>query len=383
VENYSTHSDNQEGICIQVYEGDHTRICENNFLCKFELIGIPAAPSGVPRITVCFDIDADGILSASAKDQATGNKKEITITNTGRLSKEEIKKLVREAKKYKAEDEEHNVKVETKNALENYAYNMWNTFKDVKFAAKVPSANREKIEDAIKQTIDWVERNQLAEADEFEFKMKELESICNLVVDKIEHGSNGDDMGGATQGEDKDQTQGVDEQYVAQDEKHKKKKNIEEEKMAEKEIIKNEVHKEEIEKVVKKDEMAMDGARQEDKVPEREIKNQAQEAEIHIAQDEEHKKKAETIPEDREHGKKVVAKKALENCAYYMRYRIQDVKNALAETEDAIEQTIHWLGRNQLVEAHEFDNRMKDLEGICYPFIAKMYQGAGSSSGKS
>ncbi|XP_059429571.1 heat shock cognate 70 kDa protein 2-like isoform X1 [Corylus avellana] len=322
-ENYSTHSDNQGGLCIEVYEGEHTRICENNFLCKFELRGIPAAPRGVPRITVCFDIDADGILNASAKDQATESKKEITITNTGRLSKEEIKKLVRKAEKYKAEDVKHNKKVETKNVLENYAYNMRSTFKDDKFAAKVPSANRESVEDAIEQAIDWVKRNQLAEADEFEFKMSELESICNPVIYKIEHGSDGDDN-------------------MAQDEPE---------------------HKNE--------EMAMGGGTQEDKEPEREI--------IKTQEAEEHKKAAKTIPEDREHGKKVEAKKALENCAYYMRYRIRDVKNALAETEDAIEQTIHWLGRNQLVEAHEFDNRMQDLEGICYPFIAKMYQGAGTS----
>jgi heat shock protein 1/8 len=131
---------------------------------------------------------------------------------------------VREAKKYKAEDEEHNVKVETKNALENYAYNMRNTFKDEKFAAKVPSANREKIEDAIEQTIDWVERNQLAEADEFEFKMSKLESICNPVIDKIEHGSDGDDMGGATQKKDKEpEREIIKNQAHSSGEGHKKK----------------------------------------------------------------------------------------------------------------------------------------------------------------
>jgi heat shock protein 1/8 len=404
-ENFSAKTENQDSVSINVYEGESIGTRDNNLLGKFELSGIRPAPSGVPQITVCFDIDADGILSASAKDQATGKKNEITITNTGRLSKEEIKKLVRKAKKYKAEDEEHNMKVDTKNALENYAYNMRNTFKDEKFAAKVPSANREKIDNAIEQAIDWVERNQLAEADEFQFKMSELENICNPVISKIEQGSDGDDMGGAVQ-EDKEPEREIKnraqeaEQYVGQDEEHKKEK-IEEEKKAEKVIkkekkdkepekeIKNEVQeaekymvqdeeneKEKIRKKVKKDKKAM--ATQDDKEPEREIKNQAQEAEKYMAQDEEHKKKAETIPEDREHQKNAEAKNALENCAYYMKYRIRDVKNALAKTEDEIEQTIHWLERNQHVEAHEFDNRMKELEGICYPFIAKMYQGARS-----
>ncbi|KAG2317941.1 hypothetical protein Bca52824_021063 [Brassica carinata] len=163
----------------------------------FELSGIPPAPRGVPQITVCFDIDANGILNVSAEDKTTGQKNKITITNDkGRLSKEEIEKMVQEAEKYKAEDEEHKKKVDAKNALENYAYNMRNTIKDEKIASKLDAADKKKIEDAIDQAIEWLEGNQLAEADEFEDKMKELESLCNPIIARMYQGA-GADMGGA------------------------------------------------------------------------------------------------------------------------------------------------------------------------------------------
>ncbi|KRX12205.1 putative mediator of RNA polymerase II transcription subunit 37e, partial [Trichinella nelsoni] len=165
-------------------------------LGKFELSGIPPAPRGVPQITVCFDIDANGILNVSAEDKTTGQKNKITITNDkGRLSKEEIEKMVQEAEKYKSEDEEHKKKVEAKNALENYAYNMRNTIKDEKIGEKLPGADKKKIEDAIEAAIQWLDSNQLAEADEFEDKMKELESICNPIIAKMYQGAGPDGAG--------------------------------------------------------------------------------------------------------------------------------------------------------------------------------------------
>ncbi|MGG6532972.1 UNVERIFIED_CONTAM: molecular chaperone DnaK, partial [Clostridioides difficile] len=160
---------------IQVYEGERARTKDNNLLGKFELSGIPPAPRGVPQITVCFDIDANGILNVSAEDKTAGVKNKITITNDkGRLSKEEIEKMVQEAERYKAEDEEHKKKVDAKNALENYAYNMRNTVKDDKIASKLGADDKKKVEEAIEGTISWLDANQLAEADEFEDKMKDL-----------------------------------------------------------------------------------------------------------------------------------------------------------------------------------------------------------------
>merc|ERR1712107_335143 len=147
---------------------------DNHLLGKFDLTGIPPAPRGVPQIEVTFDIDANGILNLSACDKSTGKQNKITITNDkGRLSKEEIERMVNDAEKFKEEDNKQKYRISAKNGLESYCFNMKTTIEDEKMADKISEDDKKKITEKCDDAIKWLDANQLAEVEEFQ-KQKEV-----------------------------------------------------------------------------------------------------------------------------------------------------------------------------------------------------------------
>jgi heat shock protein 5 len=193
---FSTYQDQQTAVSIQVYQGERAQTKDNLQIGKFDLTGIAPAPRGQPQIEVCFDLDANSILSVAATDKASSKTEKITITaDKGRLSKEDIERMVREAEEMAEQDKMVREQIEAKNKLEGLCYSLKSTMNDEKVKDKIDESDKQSIQDKVAEVLEWLNDNGDATKETLDEKLQELEGVSNPIMSKFYQANGGQPQG--------------------------------------------------------------------------------------------------------------------------------------------------------------------------------------------